>query len=54
MVNVYVDNYEYHINDFVYIAKENNIFNIKNLKVLPDLDYKREWEGFYNQYFEYN
>ena len=54
MVNVYIDNYEYHINDFVYIAKENNIFNIKNLKVFSDEDYKREWEEFYNQYFEYN
>lgn len=51
MVKVYLDNYSYYINDFIYLAKENNMFNITNLKVLTHDEYVTYWESFVEDYF---
>lgn len=51
MVNVYLDDYDYSISDFVYFAKEQNIKNIKDLKVISKELYKELWDGFCDQYF---
>ena len=52
MVNVYIDSYDSYIKDFIYIAKENNIFNIEKLTKLNNEDYEKYWIGFCNSYFE--
>lgn len=52
LVNVYLYPYNEYINDFVYLAKENNILNISNVKILPEEKYESEWLGFINDYFE--
>ena len=36
LVNVYLFPYNEYVNDFVYLAKENNILNISNVKILPE------------------
>ncbi len=51
MVNVYIDSYPPHLIDFIYLAKENNIFNISNLKLLSHEEYETYWGNFYNDYF---
>jgi len=45
MVNVYIDNLDIKTDDLVYMAKEQNISNVKMLKVLPDSEY--------NEYIEF-
>lgn len=50
MVNVYIEKYEDYIPDFIYIAKENNIKNIKNLDVLEHDDYEKYWNEFLKQF----
>ena len=40
MVNVYIDDYDIDIPNYVYIAKENNIFKVKNMEVLPHEEYQ--------------
>lgn len=52
MVNVYIDNQYPHIDDFVYMAKENNIFSIKNLQKLSHDEYDKYWNKFCDDYFE--
>ena len=51
MVNVYIDEFDDSIYDFVYFAKEQNIKNIKDLKVISKELYKELWDGFCDQYF---
>lgn len=51
MVKVYLDEYNYYINDFIYLAKENNMFNITNLKVLSHEEYVTYWDCFVEDYF---
>lgn len=53
LVNVYISNYPSYIVDFIYLAKENNIKNISNMKIMNDEDYQENWNGFINDYFEY-
>ena len=52
MVNVYIDKAFSHIDDFVYMAKENNIFNIKNLVKLSHDEYDKYWNKFCDDYFD--
>lgn len=52
MVNVYLDNYDDSIHDFVYFSKEQNIKNIKDMKILNNTEYIELWDGFCNQYFQ--
>lgn len=51
LVNVYIDKPFEGINDFIYIAKENNIFKISNLQVLSHEEYDKLWNGFCDEYF---
>lgn len=51
MVNVYLDNYDPSINDFIYFAKEQNIKTIKDLQILSNEEYIKLWDGFCDQYF---
>lgn len=51
LVNVYIDTPFEGINDFIYIAKENNIFKISNLNVLTHEEYDKLWNGFCDEYF---
>ena len=51
MVNVYIDEFDDSIYDFIYFAKEQNIKNIKDLKVISKELYKELWDGFCDQYF---
>lgn len=53
LVNVFITDYESYINDFVYLAKENNIFNVKGLKALNHEDYETYTKNFYDEYFSY-
>ncbi len=53
LVNVFITNYEEYINDFVYLAKENNILNVKGLKALSHEEYEKYMKDFYDQYFNY-
>ncbi|MBE6138022.1 MAG: hypothetical protein E7176_06475 [Erysipelotrichaceae bacterium] len=53
LVNVYLYKYPSYLNDFIYLAKENNIKSISNVKILKDEEYKIHWNGFINDYFEY-
>lgn len=39
MVDVYLDEAPPEVSNFVYIAKENNIFKVKNMEILPHEDY---------------
>ena len=52
LVNVYISNYDYYINDFIYIAKEQNIFNVKSMPVLSHDEYDKYWNGFLSDYFK--
>lgn len=51
MVNVYMDKPFPYIQDFIYLAKENNIFNISGLKLLSHEEYDIYWNGFCDDYF---
>ncbi len=53
LVNVFITDYDEYINDFVYLAKENNIFNVNGLKALKHEDYEKYTKDFYDQYFNY-
>lgn len=53
LVNVFITDYESYINDFVYLAKENNILNVKGLKVLSHEEYEEYTKRFYDDYFSY-
>lgn len=51
MVNVYLDTAGTYIQDFVYMAKEMNIFNISALKLLSHEEYDIYWNKFCDDYF---
>lgn len=51
MVNVYLEKYDNYVNDFIYFAKENQLFKITDLTILSDDEYKEKWDGFCTQYF---
>ncbi len=53
LVNVFITDYESYINDFVYLAKENNILNVKGLKPLSHEEYEEYTKKFYDEYFSY-
>lgn len=53
LVNVFITDYESYINDFVYLAKENNILNVKGLKALSHEEYEEYTKKFYDEYFSY-
>ena len=53
LVNVFITDYESYINDFVYLAKENNILNVKGLKPLSHEEYEEYMKKFYDEYFSY-
>ena len=53
LVNVFITDYESYINDFVYLAKENNILNVKGLKALSHEEYEEYTKRFYDEYFSY-
>lgn len=53
LVNVFITVYESYINDFVYLAKENNILNVKGLKPLSHEEYEEYMKKFYDEYFSY-
>ncbi len=53
LVNVFITDYEPYINDFVYLAKENNILNVKGLKPLNHEEYEEYMKKFYDEYFSY-
>ncbi len=53
LVNVFITDYEPYINDFVYLAKENNILNVKGLKALSHEEYEEYTKRFYDEYFSY-
>ena len=50
MVNVYIADYDEYIPDFVYICKEGNIKNIKNIHVLKHEEYELYWNQFLEQF----
>jgi len=52
MVNVYLAKPGFHINDFVYVAKENNITSFKAINLVSDEDYLKYWIPFKKSYFE--
>lgn len=52
MVNVYIVDYEPEIIDFIYIAKEQNIRNIKSVNILKHEEYEKLWNMFLNEYNE--
>lgn len=52
MVDVYLDTMDVFIPDFVYFAKEQNIFNIKDLKRLSKDEYVALWLPFCDSYFK--
>lgn len=51
MVNVYLDEADSSIQDFVYMAKEMNIFTISALKLLSHEEYDLYWNKFCDDYF---
>ena len=53
LVNVFITDYEQYINDFVYLAKENNILNVKGLRPLKHEEYEKYMKDFYDEYFNY-
>ena len=50
MVNVYLDNDYPSLDDLVYMAKEQNINNIKSLKIINDSEYNKYIEFINNMY----
>ena len=52
MVNVYIVDYEPEIIDFIYIANEQNIRNIKSVNILKHEEYEKLWNMFLNEYNE--
>lgn len=52
LVNVYIYPYSDYVTDFIYLAKENNILNVSNIKILPNEQYEAQWLQFINDYFE--
>ncbi len=50
MVNVYLDDYNPNIKEFVYMAKEHNITNITKLEILSDIEYNSFYEKFYKEF----
>lgn len=50
MVNVYLDNDYPSLDDLVYMAKEQNINNIKSLKIISDSEYNEYIEFINNMY----
>ena len=52
LVNVFIDDYPYYINDLVYIAKEQNLRNIKSINVVNHEEYEKYWLSFINEYEE--
>lgn len=54
MVNVYLDTAFASIQDFVYMAKEMNIFSISALKLLSHEEYDIYWNKFCDEYFASN
>lgn len=51
MVNVYINEYDNSINDFVYFAKEQNVNTIKSTKCIPNDMYDEIWTSFCKYYF---
>ncbi|MGM9969609.1 MAG: hypothetical protein ACI35S_04335 [Anaeroplasma sp.] len=51
LVNVYLDNYDESISDFVYMAKEQNIRDISSMHVLSHNEYDKYWNKFCEEYF---
>lgn len=39
MIDVYMDNPSIDVQNYVYIAKENNLFKVKNMEILPHEEY---------------
>ena len=50
MVNVFLAEYDEYIPDFVYICKEGNIKNIKNIHILKHEEYELYWNQFLEQF----
>lgn len=54
LVNVYIDEKYDGIEDFIYMAKENNIRNISQMKLLSNQEYHNIWDNFIKEYYESN
>ena len=55
MINVFIDDdISGSIPDFVYIAKEQNLNQIKDLQILPEEQYEELWDSFCENFFLYN
>jgi hypothetical protein len=39
MIDVYMDNPSINVQNYLYIAKENNLFKVKNMEILPHEEY---------------
>lgn len=50
LVDVYIEKYKSYIPDFVYLAKENNIFNISKCTVLNHEEYETHWNNFFSDF----
>ncbi len=50
LVNVFIDEYEDKINDFVYIAKEQNIRSIKSIEIISHEEYLQFIDEFEKQF----
>ena len=54
LVDVYIDEKYPQIEDFIYMAKENNIRSISQMKLLSNEEYHNIWDNFINEYYKAN
>ena len=52
LVDVYIDEKYDGIEDFVYMAKENNIRDISQMHLLSNEEYHNIWDKFIKEYYD--